>query len=127
NGHTTTSDMLWAGLPVLATRGRTFASRVSASLLTAIGLPELIAETDRDFVDKAVMLARDPYALTALRSGLDEARLTAPLFDNVRFCGHLELGYEAMAARARAGLAPDHIDVEALAPRAAPFASEASR
>lgn len=126
NGHTTTSDMLWAGLPVLATRGGTFASRVSASLLTAIGLPELIAETDRDFVDKAVMLARDPYALTALRSRLDEARFTAPLFDNERFCRHLERGFEAMAARARAGLVPDHIDVEALPPRTTPFSGEAS-
>lgn len=126
NGHTTTSDMLWAGLPVLATRGRTFASRVSASLLTAIGLPELIAETDPDFVDKAVMLARDPYALTALRARLDEARFTAPLFDNERFCRHLERGYEAMAARARAGLPPDPIDVAALPPRTGPFSDAAS-
>ncbi|MFN7009711.1 MAG: glycosyl transferase [Allorhizobium sp.] len=122
NGHTTTSDMLWAGLPVLSSRGQSFASRVSASLLTAIGLPELIAESDDDFVDKAVMLARDPYALTALRARLDAARFTAPLFDNERFCRHLERGYEAMAARARAGLPPDHIDIAALPARTGPFA-----
>lgn len=122
NGHTTTSDMLWAGLPVLSSRGQTFASRVSASLLTALGLPELIAESDGDFVDKAVMMARDPYALTALRARLDAARFTAPLFDNARFCRHLERAYEAMAVRARAGLPPDHLDIAALPARIGPFA-----
>ncbi len=122
NGHTTTSDMLWAGLPVLSFRGQTFASRVSASLLTALGLPELIAESDGDFVGKAVMLARDPYALTALRARLDAARFIAPLFDNERFCRHLERAYEAMAVRARAGLPPDHLDIAALPARTSPFA-----
>ncbi|GEO84236.1 MULTISPECIES: glycosyl transferase [Alphaproteobacteria] len=125
NGHTTTSDMLWAGLPVLTAPGTAFAGRVSASLLSALGLPELITESDAAFVEEAVRLARDPYALTALRARLDEARARAPLFDNERFAHHLERAFEMMADRARAGLAPDHIDVEALPARTAPFISDA--
>ncbi len=121
NGHTTTSDMLWAGLPVLTTRGKAFAARVSASLLGAAGLPELVAETDREFVDKATMLARDPYALSALRQRLEADRFVSPLFDCERFTRHLEHGFELMAERARAGLAPDHIDVPAAPRRTAPF------
>lgn len=121
NGHTTTSDMLWAGVPVLALRGKSFASRVSASLLTAVGLPELIAETEDEAVAMAVALAGEPARLAALRARIDAARFLAPLFDTERFARHLERAYEMMAERLRAGLRPDHIDVPALPPRLAPF------
>ncbi|RCW21561.1 glycosyl transferase family 41 [Ciceribacter lividus] len=121
NGGATTADLLWAGLPLLTVRGRSFAARTSASLLLAAGLPELVAEDDGVFVDTAVMLARDPFALTGLRQRLDASRFVRPLFDGVRFTRHLEHAYEMMAARARAGLPPDHIDVPADPPRTTPF------
>ncbi|WP_416798987.1 glycosyl transferase [Ciceribacter azotifigens] len=121
NGGATIADLLWAGLPLVTVRGRSFAARTSASLLLAAGLPELVAEDDRAFVDTAVTLARDPYALAGFRQRLDAGRFVRPLFDGERFTRHLERGYEMMAARARVGLSPDHIDVPADPPRAAPF------
>lgn len=123
NGHTTTSDMLWAGLPVLAKRGQHFASRVSESLLNAIGLPELIAETDDDFVKLGITLARNPDRIATLRAHLAEQRFRAPLFDSERFCRHLESAFETMASRARNGEEPDHFDVTALPSRDGPFAA----
>lgn len=117
NGHTTTSDLLWGGLPVLTKKGRSFAARVSESLLLAIDLPELVAENDEDFVAKAVAYATGPDAITQLKSRLAANRGTKPLFDTPRFTHHLERAYEMMAERARAGLAPDHMDVPALPAR----------
>lgn len=123
NGHTTTSDMLWAGLPVISKRGQHFASRVSESLLNAMGLPELVAQSDEDFVALGVALARDPKRLAALRAHLAEQRFRAPLFDAERFCRHLESAFETMANRARKGEAPDHFDVPALPTRDGAFKS----
>ena len=111
NGHTTTSDMLWAGLPVLTKRGSNFASRVSESLLNAAGLPGLVAADERDFVETAVALANDPAKLAAYRKYLDAERHRLPLFDSARFCRDLERAYEMLIGRAKAGLEPDHIDV----------------
>ncbi|MBP1850235.1 glycosyl transferase [Rhizobium halophytocola] len=121
SGHTTTSDMLWAGLPILSLHGTAFAGRVSESLLNAIGLPELVCADEESFVDLAVRLAEDPQLLFAFRQRLENNRLRAPLFDGERFTRHLEAAYEAMAARARSGLAPELIDVAALPPRGEPF------
>lgn len=121
NGHTTTSDMLWAGLPVATFRGSHFASRVSESLLKAIGLPELVAEDADGFVALAVALARDPARLAQLRQRIADNRFRAPLFDTERFTRHLERGFAMMVERAQNGLAPDHFDVPALAPRKQPF------
>ncbi|MCM2291829.1 hypothetical protein NAC44_05750 [Allorhizobium sp. BGMRC 0089] len=111
NGHTTTSDMLWAGLPVLTKRGSVFAARVSESLLRAAGLPELVAGDAADFITRAQRLADNPQALTHLRQRLKDALATAPLFDSARFTRHLERAYEMMAERARQGLEPAPIDV----------------
>ena len=121
NGHTTTSDKLWAGLPVVTMRGSHFASRVSESLLTALGLPELIAEDANGYVDLCVKLAREPQALRAIREKLVQNRFSAQLFDTERFARHLETAYEMMVKRARDGLDPDHLDVPALPARTAPF------
>lgn len=114
NGHTTTSDALWAGVPVLTARGSHFASRVSESLLTALGVPELVADDHHAYVDLAVALAEDHERLRAIREKIAANRTTAPLFDTGRFTRHLESAYEMMADRARHGLAPDHIDVPML-------------
>ena len=113
NAHTTASDALWAGLPVLTILGDTFVGRVAASLLHAVGLPELIAESPEAYEQMAVDLATDPSRLAALKARLAANRPTAPLFDTKRFTRHIEAAYTAMYRRHQAGLAPDHIDVPA--------------
>ena len=120
-GHTTTSDSLWAGVPVVALKGTNFASRVSESLLSAIGLEALVADTPSAFVDMAVSLYEKPERLAGLRRHLAEQRFIAPLFDTDRFTGHLEIAFEHMVARARAGLPPEAFDVPPLPPRTKPF------
>jgi predicted O-linked N-acetylglucosamine transferase (SPINDLY family) len=112
NAHTTASDALWAGLPVLTRMGETFAGRVAASLLRAIGLPELITTTEAGFEELAAELAHDPERLGALRQRLQENRLSTALFDNKAFTRHLEAAYSAMFERYQAGLAPEHIEIE---------------
>ena len=98
--HVTASDALWAGVPVLTCPGDTFASRVGASLLTAIGLPELIAPNLDTYVAQAVSLANDPEQLQALRRKLAEHRPTAPLFDTAAFVADLEHVIEKLYANA---------------------------
>ncbi|WP_416065462.1 glycosyl transferase [Rhizobium sp. ZK1] len=123
NGHTTTSEQLWGGLPVLTVKGTNFASRVSESLLRAIDLPELVADDLQAYEDLAVELALNPQRVAGYKAHLREKRYIAPLFDAERFCHHLERAYELMAERAKQGLGPDHIDVPALPPRTEPFGS----
>jgi protein O-GlcNAc transferase len=113
NAHTTASDALWAGLPLLTQIGSTFAGRVAASLLNAIGVPELIAHSREEYEKLAVDLACHRENLLRIREKLESARLAAPLFDSARFTQDLETAYEAMVRRYRAGLPPDHIDVDA--------------
>lgn len=121
NGHTTTSDKLWAGLPVVTRRGRNFTSRVSESLMTTLGIPELVAADDRGFVDLSVALARDPERLASLKARIAEHRFRSPLFDTERFTRHLERAYEIMVDRQIRGLAPAPFDVPRLPAREAPF------
>ena len=113
NAHTTASDALWAGLPLLTCMGGTFAGRVAASLLGAIGLPELVASSQTDYERLAIELATQPDRLAALRRKLADNRLTTPLFDTARFTRHLEQAYAAMHARRKAGQRPGHIVVPA--------------
>lgn len=113
NAHTTASDALWAGLPLLTCMGDTFAGRVAASLLGAIGLPELVTSSQTDYERLAIELATQPDRLAALRRKLADNRLTTPLFDTVRFTRHLEQAYAAMHARRKAGQRPGHIVVPA--------------
>ncbi len=103
NGHTTTSDALWAGLPVITLRGSHFASRVSASLLTAFGTPSLVTDTLDDYRDLAVSLAGDLARLAALRADIERRRATAPLFDTALFARNLERAYGEMWRRHDAG------------------------
>lgn len=109
NAHTTASDALWAGLPVLTRLGGTFAGRVAASLLHAINLPELITTSLDDYQALAVALARKPAQLAAIKHKLAENRLAAPLFDTKRFTRSIEAAYCAMHERHVTGLGPDHI------------------
>jgi protein O-GlcNAc transferase len=111
NGHTTTSDALWAGVPVITARGRHFASRVSESLLNAMQLPELVACDQDDMVRIAKRIAADPTYRAQLRAKVSAHRLTAPLFDTARFTRDFETAIELVVQRYRDGLPPAHIDV----------------
>ena len=111
NAHATAVDALWAGLPVLTLPGEGFASRVAASLLNAVQLPELIASSAASYEDRAVQLAEDPQLLAAIKEKLARNRLDSPLCDTPRFVRHLEAGYARMLERFHAGLAPEHIHV----------------
>jgi predicted O-linked N-acetylglucosamine transferase (SPINDLY family) len=111
NAHTTSSDALWGGLPVLTLAGRQFAARVAASLVTAVGLPELVATSEEDYARKALELVLMPEKLTALRARLAENRLTHPLFNSAGYARHIEAAFEAAHQRRLQGLAPEHIRI----------------
>ena len=106
NAHTTASDALWAGLPVLTCPGRTFAGRVAGSLLRAVGLPELIAGDLEGYESLARGLARDRARLEGLRAKLMSNRATAPLFDTDRFRRHIEAAYATMHEMRQRGEEP---------------------
>jgi predicted O-linked N-acetylglucosamine transferase (SPINDLY family) len=112
NAGTTASDALWAGLPVLTMMGESFASRMAASLLTAIDLPELITNSQEQYEAQAIELATNPAKLKALKVKLETNRLTTPLFDTPRFTKHLEDAYTKMYEHYHADLAPEHIYIE---------------
>ena len=109
NGHTTTSDALWAGVPVITLEGSHYASRVSASVLRAIGLPELIATTPEGYRALALRYGRDASARAALKARLAANRKTMPLFDTARFARNLEAGYRAIWRRHVRGTRPASI------------------
>jgi len=111
NAHTTASDALWTGVPIVTCRGKSFAGRVAASLLAAIGLPELIAEDFAAYEALALKLARDTSALGSLRKKLAANRHTAPLFDADEFRLNIESAFSTMVNRARRGEAPIGFDV----------------
>ncbi len=110
NGHTTTSDTLWAGVPVVSLRGRHFASRVASSVLHAVGLPDLVAASPDDYFELAHNLAQDPAALADMRARLCD-RDKASLFDTQAFARKLERAYLAMWDQALAGSRPKIINL----------------
>ena len=111
NAHATASEALMMGLPVVTCPGKGFASRVAASLLNAIELPELIATDANDYEQIALRLARDPEALKAVREKIARNASTHPLFDTKLYARHLEAAFREMWRRTENGLAPDHIQV----------------
>jgi predicted O-linked N-acetylglucosamine transferase (SPINDLY family) len=96
NAHTTASDALWAGLPLLTCRGTAFPGRVAASLLHAAGLPELVTTCLQQYQAEAKRLAGDPASLRVIRQKLQETRLNMKLFDTKQFCRHIEAAYRTM-------------------------------
>ena len=114
NAHTTASDALWAGLPVLTCKGQAFAARVAASLLNSMGLPELITHSFAEYEAKALELARSKSVLGALRERLDHRRFTAPLFNAGHLCRHLESAYTTMWERSQGGEKPGSFTVPSL-------------
>jgi len=109
NAHTTATDALWAGVPIITKPGESFAARVAASVLKAGNAPELIVATWERYEALAIDLATNPDRLAAIKRQLAGNRSTAPLFDTARYTRNLETALAAMQARRRAGLAPDHI------------------
>ena len=114
NAHTTASDALLAGLPVLTLQGEAFAGRVAASILTTAGLQgELVTLSREEYVERAVALATDTGRLDGIRKRLVENVRTSPLFDMKRFTADLENLYEAMYQRHASGLPPAELSVGA--------------
>jgi predicted O-linked N-acetylglucosamine transferase (SPINDLY family) len=112
NAHTTTSDALWAGLPVLTCIGDTFAGRVAASLLNGVGLPELVTNGLDEYEALALRLARDRPLLESIRRKLEQNRLSSPLFDTDRFRRHIEAAYATMWEMHRRGESPRSFRVD---------------
>ena len=112
NAHTTASDALWVGLPVLTKIGSSFASRVAASLLAAIGLSELVTTSEQQYFELALALACDPARLAKIRARLAANFATQPLFDSAHFTRSIEAGYEAAYQRFFDGMPPADICVE---------------
>jgi len=106
NAGTTASDALWAGVPVVTRPGEAFAARMAGSLLHAIGMPGLIANTPQEYVALAVRLGSDPAFLAATKATLAANRATKPLFDTERFRRHIEAAYLAMWERTQRGEPP---------------------
>jgi predicted O-linked N-acetylglucosamine transferase (SPINDLY family) len=112
NAHTTASDALWTGLPVLTCMGKSFASRVAASLLKAIELPELITTTQEQYEAKAIELATNPEKLKAIKHKLERNRFTTALFDTPRFTKHIEAAYKQMYELYQTDLPPNNIYIK---------------
>jgi len=111
-GHSTAIESLWAGLPLVSCAGTGFASRVSASALTAVGIPELAVASLPEYKALALKLAGDPALLAAYREKLDAGRESFPLFDATGLARALEAAYERMAEFSRAGMAPQAFAVD---------------
>jgi protein O-GlcNAc transferase len=111
NAHTTAAEALWVGLPVVTKVGKGFAARVAASLLTAIGLPELITETEQEYEELILHLASNPEYLAKIRQTLADNQLSTPLFDTTLYTKHLEDGYQQAYQRYYDGKTPKAIFV----------------
>lgn len=112
NAHTTASDALWGGLPVLTRMGKGFAARVAGSLLHAVGLPDMVTQSSEEYEARALELATDPAKMAEVKARLAANRLTTPLFDTERFVRHIEAGYEQAYDRFFNGREPADIAVE---------------
>jgi protein O-GlcNAc transferase len=109
NAHTTASDALWTSLPVLTLMGQSFASRGAASLLNAIGIPELITHTQVEYEEMAILLATNPEKLLAIKQKLSSNRLAKPLFDTPLYSRGIESAFMEMYKRYQVDLLPDHL------------------
>lgn len=112
NAGTTASDALWAGLPILTQIGKSFASRMAASLLSNLGIPELITNGKDQYRSLAIELALNPDKLAAIKAKLARNRLTQPLFNTSLFVRHIESAFQSAYERHHARLPPDHIYVD---------------
>ena len=114
NGHSTASDALRCGVPVMTCQGPSFANRVASSLLRAIGMPELITHSLEEYETLTLKMARDPALLAETKAKLARNRLTMPLFNTERFARHLEAAYQTMHERAQRSEPPASFVVDAI-------------
>ena len=112
NAHSTCSDALWSGLPVLTYAGKSFAGRVSASMLNAIGLSELITYSEKEYEDKAIKLATNPDLLKKVNNKLSKNRLKSPLFDTKLYAKNIESVFNKIHIRHLNKLKPEHIEIK---------------
>ena len=112
NGHATASDALWSGLPVLTRIGKSFSSRVSASLLNALGLSELITYTEKEYEDLAIELAKNPNKLKEIKNKLEKNKISKPLFNTKIFANNIESAYVKIYDRYLKNLPVDNIEIE---------------
>ncbi|SLN21144.1 hypothetical protein TRL7639_00551 [Falsiruegeria litorea R37] len=111
NAHTTASNALWAGVPMITRPGQQFAARVGASLVQAAGVPQLVADSDAAYEALALRLATEPEQLKALQAKLHTARQSCSLFDAGRYVRNLETAFRQATDRWRAGLPPQDFAV----------------
>ena len=111
NGHTTTSDALWAGLPVLTLQGETFASRVSSSLLNALEIPELITKNSIDYEKKAIEFGNDLKKIINLKKKIETNKFIKPLFNTKLFTNHIEQAYIEMQKKYQEKRLPENIEI----------------
>jgi len=112
NAHTTASDALWAGLPILTYPGNSFPSRVASSLLKSVGLDELIVCSLDEYRDKAIQFANNPSQLNIIKEKLANNKSSFPLFDTKRFTANLEKAYKSIYNDYLQGLAPNNVRVK---------------
>jgi predicted O-linked N-acetylglucosamine transferase (SPINDLY family) len=111
NAHTTASDALWVGLPVLTKIGKGFAARVASSLLTSLEVPELITTSEKEYEALALSLATNPEKLCSIKKKLADKRTSAPLFDTETYTKNLEKAYTQAYERYTQGLSPIEIKI----------------
>jgi predicted O-linked N-acetylglucosamine transferase (SPINDLY family) len=111
NAHTTATDALWLGVPIVTCLGDVFVGRVAASVLYAVGMPELVTTSLDEYEALALKLATDAEFLAATRAKLEQNRATCALFETDRFRRHVETAYSTMWQRWLRGEAPSMIDV----------------
>ena len=109
--HTTCSDALWAGLPVVTRIGNSFASRVSASLLNAIGLPELISHSEKEFENLALELANDKDKLEKIKIKLEKNKISKSLFNTEIYTKNIENSYRTIYDRYLKNLSAEDIEI----------------
>ena len=112
NAHTTASDALWCGLPLITMAGNSFPARVAESLLNAVGLPELITRSAEEYESLTVSLASNPEELLKIKNKLAANRLKMPLFDTDLFRRHIESAYKTAYEHYQNNLCPEHIFVD---------------
>jgi predicted O-linked N-acetylglucosamine transferase (SPINDLY family) len=111
NAGTTASDAVWVGLPILTCAGKSFASRMAASVLSSLDLPELMTSSLPAYEERAIFLATHPEQLQKIKARLEKNRITSPLFKTKEFVRHLEVAYSLAHDRYQKGLAPEDIEV----------------
>ena len=112
NGHSTASDALWSGLPVLTRIGKSFSSRVSASLLNALDLSELITYTEKEYEDLALELANNPNQLKEIKNKLEKNKINKPLFNTKLFANNIESAYVKIYERYLQNLPVSNVEIE---------------